>query len=1039
MPDFDYNDNPNTANGRKTSNSNLANEGLERLDPVAQEKMRGSSTVISNYPAAITILDRSSQRNTSPNASPQRDRSERSGPASEPTTSGKETEYITEHSDGTVHWKYDLDANGNTDGNISGYSRYKPDASGKTLELHWSRDKYGKETSKYAVEGRKNPNNGDITYNYFGYDRGSDGKPIVNRNDDRGEVIVHADGSSTTRQPKDAKGNYKLINFDKNKNIISQQEVSAESNRASTETTGGKKAQASQPPIEERRNTNNPPPKEEKVTDTLANNGPDEQYDELEEDVDALASTKPAKKAEGVTSPQDGNNTEANPETRENFTGQKRSEDGNLWTYERGIPTKLEFPSGAYAIYERNNPQKPDEVTNLIFRDPNNPSFDSNTSLPTGVETIGPNGAVEAIRDPQRNYQWRQEPDGNWSVKRLDEGSKFTPPEDTISGKAERTSDGGYTFTNEAGLKYTFKPDGSVTKLKHGTILGKEPNTYVKYKDGIEQEMRFKDGRSISFSHDNKSDPSQITSIEFKRPNQASLKLTRVPGKENQFTDGKHNYSANYETKDGKFIIHDFSKGRVQTREIDGSDTYRDIKTGLEYTSKNDRVTRIGDPNRNYLWQRQPNNEWSVEALDKTKQFSPPSEKVTGQFQTLDDGGYSFKTTDGIEHRFKANGSHDIPGDINDFKDKIQQSNILSEEQKTRLLSEYLPKFASRNIAGKSEEESRKEKNESLAHLSSLLEKPTTSGAYSDSERAQIFEQTLFQLANETDFRQHLNTCNVSDVGVIMVNESPSQLARTMAELGSTGQFRCKDGSIVIPPREDISEALAAQPFPLNKDNPKATGVSRAFGILAANIHWQRRDKDVQGNQVARGSLKYQQYGGEGVFLHKDGQRSYIGDSYNRAIQTPHLYTLDMTDIAEQITGTSWDKKMIHSEQATDYLQAGTTKSRPLTTTSINELHSAFMSNNMQIVQVHTGNPPFYYDSGAGNAPGGGGPNGGWHVVVKTKYEPVFDSAGKLDPNKSLVYIDNTWNRGADHLTRNSAIPLSTLFAAMYERRNGGN
>jgi hypothetical protein len=287
--------------------------------------------------------------------------------------------------------------------------------------------------------------------------------------------------------------------------------------------------------------------------------------------------------------------------------------------------------------------------------------------------------------------------------------------------------------------------------------------------------------------------------------------------------------------------------------------------------------------------------------------------------------------------------------------------------------------------------------------------------------------------------RQHLQTCNVTDIGATFLHESPSHFARFMAELGNTGQFRTKDGSTIVPSKEDIQEALKDQPFPPDEKDPRATGVSRAFAIAAANIHWQRRDMDVNGNSVALGSLKYQQSGGEGVFLHQNGKRFYVNDTVGKKIEQPNLDDYELIDVAEQISGETWNNKVVVSKNLRDQVVslnkhsfAANKQSQVAAISSAEDLHNALLKNKIQIVQVHTGNPPFYDESGYGTESGAGGPKGGWHVVVKTHYEPVFDANNKLDINKSLVYFDNTWNPNRfDHLTKTSAIPLAMFLKSM--------
>ncbi|HEY9869562.1 MAG TPA: hypothetical protein V6D08_10390, partial [Candidatus Obscuribacterales bacterium] len=67
------------------------------------------------------------------------------------------------------------------------------------------------------------------------------------------------------------------------------------------------------------------------------------------------------------------------------------------------------------------------------------------------------------------------------------------------------------------------------------------------------------------------------------------------------------------------------------------------------------------------------------------------------------------------------------------------------------------------------------------------------------------------------------------------------------------------------------------------------------------------------------------------------------------------------------------------------------------------------------VMAVHTGQEPFWTDSGGGSAGG----SGGWHVVTITDY----------DPKSQKVSIDNQWGSEADHLALDG-IPLSDLYLA---------
>jgi len=302
-------------------------------------------------------------------------------------------------------------------------------------------------------------------------------------------------------------------------------------------------------------------------------------------------------------------------------TGIVKLDDDTSMTFKDGLPQKTQSSSGVKVIFQRNNPEKSDEVTDLEYRDSKIPSLEMHVSRLSGVQTREYNGIIEEITDPKRNFHWQRQPNGDWTVNALNPRHAFSPPIHVIRGKAERTSLGGYSFIDENNQKYRFKVDSSADVVKHGTVPGKEPGTSVTYKDGIEQEMRFKNGFIATFKHDNAKVPNEITSLEFKGPKGESTKLTRVPGQKNKFTDGKNTYDVNYETKDEQLAIHKPQESAIHYQCIDDTTIYVDTDTGITTTNRDNGIEEVADPKRNYLFRRQSNGDWKIEALDQSKPF----------------------------------------------------------------------------------------------------------------------------------------------------------------------------------------------------------------------------------------------------------------------------------------------------------------------------------------------------------------------------------------------------------------------------------
>ncbi len=576
-------------------------------------------------------------------------------------------------------------------------------------------------------------------------------------------------------------------------------------------------------------------------------------------------------------------------------------------------------------------------------------------------------------------------------------------------------------------------------KVVDGKVSGSDKGTYIVYKDGREQEMAFKNGGITHIKRNNKVNPDEITSFTIKDPSQREISLTKVDGNEDSYTDGQHVYSVKYETKTGKFICDDKNTGIRYAIGIDGRVNEVHSKIGLEIDRKDGVITELKDSKRNYLWQKEANNDWRLSSLDKAKPFKEPKEKINGIAQLESNGDYVIKSGDDAGYSFRSDGSQHKLVSMAELRSKVEKSNALSKEQKSRLLDDYLPNYAKREFAGKTQEEADRERSESIYELSTLLE-PKQIGGYSDKERGQILEQSAFHLAHEAEYQQRLCVCSTTAAGASFLYDRPSAFARVMAQIGNTGKFRTFDGTDIVPPKGSVEAALRDQPFPLHATDPQASGVSRIFSVMAANVHWQRRTTDPSGNPVPKGSLKYEQEPAEGVYRHKDGVRYYTYNPLNQIVAEPFLLSEDMVDIGQQITGEAWSNRLIvandiitkygHSKDisADEHLKLVTGVGSP------EDLDKIFTFQHSQSLQVHTAHPPFHYDSGYGNSPGAGGLQGTWHQILKTKYERVLDQNGKIDPDKSLVYLDNWWNpKRADHLSKDRALSLRQVYNALYE------
>ncbi|MBX9722868.1 MAG: LysM peptidoglycan-binding domain-containing protein, partial [Candidatus Obscuribacterales bacterium] len=147
--------------------------------------------------------------------------------------------------------------------------------------------------------------------------------------------------------------------------------------------------------------------------------------------------------------------------------------------------------------------------------------------------------------------------------------------------------------------------------------------------------------------------------------------------------------------------------------------------------------------------------------------------------------------------------------------------------------------------------------------LDTLLEH-TGSRPIPENQRIAIAEQVMDQAAHPTtiDQGQHL-TCNVTAVETRLYTRNPSEAARLVTEVSTTGQFTARDGTVVHVPANSL------HPDPEASHNPPEYGArshaSQVFQVTALNMYHQTDSftyTDSHGRQhtVPPGGMRYEQH-----------------------------------------------------------------------------------------------------------------------------------------------------------------------------------
>jgi hypothetical protein len=347
------------------------------------------------------------------------------------------------------------------------------------------------------------------------------------------------------------------------------------------------------------------------------------------------------------------------------------------------------------------------------------------------------------------------------------------------------------------------------------------------------------------------------------------------------------------------------------------------------------------------------------------------------------------------------------------------QANMARFEAREHELEESLrkqhPKLSAAEITKQAHEELRK----TYANISSLLEaKDNPKVPLDGTKRAEIAEQVMRNAASPTLIDQGFhNTCNVAAVEVRSYARHPAAATQLVVDMATKGEYITKSGTHVTINR-DAFQVHETDPYgKYNPPLPLGRGLaSQIFEVTAVNIHYAKNNPNIHYEQVAADPTATPPHNGEQLVDYSGAKpKPVLGDD-KLPIHSPALNGEQIADVSNEITGDQpkagyirWDK---HPGNKVETISDEAS--------FIKVLAEAKAKGELPVtIEVHTGNEPFYTDSGSGAAGG----SGGWHVVNVTDFQPGPPPA---------VSVDNQWGPDADHTGKNQ-LSVQDLYFSMRE------
>lgn len=262
-------------------------------------------------------------------------------------------------------------------------------------------------------------------------------------------------------------------------------------------------------------------------------------------------------------------------------------------------------------------------------------------------------------------------------------------------------------------------------------------------------------------------------------------------------------------------------------------------------------------------------------------------------------------------------------------------------------------------------------------------------------------------------------TCNVTSYECRLYTLAPSQAARLVASVATSGQFTCTDGTVIRPRsiKPDDEAALAQVP------DGYRNYASQIFQNTAINIYWNRRAYLPDLSNVGRGNIQYCQS------TDKKGELEYLLDcskdppvkfsfkfDAGGSDNSPRIGQKEIVDINEQITGTKAQdlgiERGMRTRESDGILYVG----------SLDDLKGTLRRLKSEnkfpvLLSVDVAMKPFSNGDKA-----------------ETSYLPHLVTVTDYDPENELVSVDNQWGSRNDFTgkaNQQPRIPTDQLWESM--------
>jgi hypothetical protein len=376
---------------------------------------------------------------------------------------------------------------------------------------------------------------------------------------------------------------------------------------------------------------------------------------------------------------------------------------------------------------------------------------------------------------------------------------------------------------------------------------------------------------------------------------------------------------------------------------------------------------------------------------------------------------------------YKPISGDDTISHARDYLTKLVRGRFENPEEFVRFQAD-MARFESREariesdlvLQGKSKAEAKRLAHEEISktyeNISRLLTADLKKNPLVDGEkREMIAAQLMRNAATPTLISQgEFKTCNVTALEVRMYSKHPKDASRVVVDMATNGEYVLKNHNKVTINDEAFDNFdTPGQSQTLDGTRNLA---SQLFQVTAVNIHYAREFGNHKQYEIHKPNPN----------ANPPVQTEVLRENWSLGVfkgSDPELGGNEEAEIGAEITGDQPKEAYIRTPVidprmvpiGIDIINSETELQTKLIYARDHGLLPV-------TIRVHTGNEPFYTDSGRGTAGGAGG----WHVVNVTDVEN--------GPPMSLS-LDNQWSSKVDHAGQNR-LSLDDLYFSMREPDN---